>query len=119
MNLISREELKTKLDRGDDTKLVFVLSDWAYQRMHIPRSLHFANPAQACAALDPEEEIVVYDSNELCPASSVACQLLEHRGYRNVRRYAGGLIDWEAAGYPLEGKMVEAREGERKSANDD
>ncbi len=118
MNLITREELKAKLDGKGHAKLVFVLSDWAYQQMHIPGSLHFASPLEACAALGPREEIVVYDSNEFCPASRIASQLLERRGYRNVRRYAGGLIDWEAAGYPLEGKMVQARLGERKSAND-
>jgi hypothetical protein len=28
------------------------------------------------------------------------------RGYRNLRRYAGGLLDWEDADYPLEGEAV-------------
>jgi rhodanese-related sulfurtransferase len=27
-------------------------------------------------------------------------------GYKNVRRYAGGIVDWEEAGYPLEGDFV-------------
>jgi 3-mercaptopyruvate sulfurtransferase SseA len=51
---------------------------------------------------------VVYCSNEDCIASQAAYRLLERHGYPNVRRYAGGLADWEAAGYPLEGDMVEA-----------
>jgi hypothetical protein len=29
MNTISREELKTKLDRGEPLKLVMVMPDWA------------------------------------------------------------------------------------------
>jgi rhodanese-related sulfurtransferase len=27
-------------------------------------------------------------------------------GYKNVRRYAGGIEEWEDAGYPLEGNVV-------------
>lgn len=41
MKLISREELKQKLDRGDDFKLVMALGEWAYLAKHIPGSLHF------------------------------------------------------------------------------
>jgi rhodanese-related sulfurtransferase len=29
------------------------------------------------------------------------------KGFENVRRYAGGLQDWEEAGFPLEGDLVE------------
>jgi rhodanese-related sulfurtransferase len=50
---------------------------------------------------------VVYCSNPACSASILAYQGLVARGYRNVRRYAGGLLDWEDAGYPLEGEAVE------------
>jgi rhodanese-related sulfurtransferase len=28
---------------------------------------------------------------------------LREAGYQNVRRYSGGLSDWEEAGLPLEG----------------
>jgi rhodanese-related sulfurtransferase len=27
-------------------------------------------------------------------------------GYSKVRRYAGGIVDWEQAGYPMEGDFV-------------
>lgn len=29
--------------------------------------------------------------------------MMEKKGYTNVRRYAGGLSDWNSAGYNLEG----------------
>ena len=38
-------------------------------------------------------------------AARVALDLVE-RGYTNVRRYEGGLSDWLAAGFPLEGAAV-------------
>jgi rhodanese-related sulfurtransferase len=106
MNLIDREELKERLDNRDDIKLVMVLSEWAYHAKHIPGSLHFATTVEALKALDPDEEIVFYDSNPRCPASRMAGKLLDARGFKRVRRYAGGLEDWEDAGYPLEGRLV-------------
>jgi rhodanese-related sulfurtransferase len=106
MNLIDREELKERLDNRDDITLVMVLSEWAYRAKHIPGSLHFLTTGEALKALDPDEEIVLYDSNPMCPASRMACNFLEARGFKRVRRYAGGLEDWEDAGYPLEGRLV-------------
>jgi rhodanese-related sulfurtransferase len=107
MNLISREELKEKLDRGDDFKLVMTLGEWGYRAKHIPGSLNIYKPEQVREMLDLDDEIVVYCSNEACGASILAFNILEHDGYKNVRRYAGGLLDWEDAGYPLEGEMVD------------
>ena len=42
---ISRDELKAKLDRGDQFKLIMALNRWAYDSKHIPGSLHFDTPA--------------------------------------------------------------------------
>ena len=107
INIISRQELKTKLDRGDDFKLVMVLGDWAYQAKHIPGSINISNPAESAEILNPSDEVVVYCSNESCVASIAAYKMLKDRSFENVRRYSGGLLDWEDAGYPLEGEMVE------------
>ena len=57
--------------------------------------------------LNPADEIVIHCSNPLYPASIIRYQILIHNGYRNVRRYAGGISDWEEAGYPLEGTLVD------------
>jgi rhodanese-related sulfurtransferase len=57
--------------------------------------------------LSPEEEIVVYCSGPDCIASQAAYHMLVNSGYAHVRRFAGGLLEWEDAGYPLEGEMVE------------
>jgi 3-mercaptopyruvate sulfurtransferase SseA len=102
MNLITREELRTKLDLGDEFALVMTLSDLAYRAKHIPTSLQFDSAQEMLAALDPGEEIVVYCADVHCTASIYAYQLLERAGYRRVRRYAGGIADWEVAGYPIE-----------------
>ena len=108
MKLISREELKQKLDRGDEFKLVMVLGEWAYRAKHIPGSLHFDTIEEGLKVLDEQDEIVVYCSNPDCVASVAAYRVLTQNGYTNVRRYAGGLEYWETAGYPLEGELVRA-----------
>ena len=101
MNLISREELKAKLDRGDDFKLVMTLGGWAFQAKHIPGSLNISDPKDHEKLLNLDDEIVVYCAGEECPASIAAYRILQSQGYSNVRRYAGGLADWEEAGYSL------------------
>ena len=112
MRQITREELKAKIDSWENLKLVFTLGDWQYRSAHIPGSLNlpcspslFAS-AEALKGLDPDDEIVVYCSNEACFSSILVYHLLEKRGYKNVSRYAGGLQDWQQANYPLEGEMA-------------
>jgi thiosulfate/3-mercaptopyruvate sulfurtransferase len=102
MDLISTQELKEKLDRGDDFKLVMALGEWEYNAKHIPGSLRVSTVEEALEALDPKDEIVLYDSGPRCPASRMACRVLRHHGYQRLRRYAGGLEEWENAGYALE-----------------
>ena len=103
---ISREQLRDKLARGEPFKLVMALNAWAFRAKHIPGSLHFDAPAQMFAALSPDDEIVVYCSNVGCHASVALLGVLRAAGYKNVRRYAGGLVDWEDAGLPLEGDWI-------------
>ena len=100
---IGRNELLAKLERGDDFRLVMALNRWAFDAKHIPGSLHFDAPEELYASVDPDDEVVVYCSNVDCLASVALYRDLVRRGYRDVRRYAGGLLEWEDAGLPLEG----------------
>lgn len=103
---IDREELKAKLDRGDPLTLIMALNRWAFEAKHIPGSMHFDTPEVLYETVRPEDEVVVYCSQPDCLSSVALYRDLVGRGYRNVRRYSGGLLDWEGAGYPLEGMMV-------------
>ena len=103
MRLISRDELKAKLDRGDNFKLVMTLGPWQFDAKHIPGSLHITSIDRALELLEPDDEIVVYCSNPACAASIFSYWMLTDAGFAKVRRFAGGVAEWEAAGYPLEG----------------
>ena len=106
IDTISRDELRAKINRGDDFKLVMALNEWAFRAMRIPGSMRFDSIDDALAGLDPAEDIVVYCSDEACVGSQYAYRGLVEHGYQNVRRYAGGLADWLDAGFPLEGDQA-------------
>lgn len=106
MRIISSHKLKEKLDRRDHLKLVMALDRHAFEKMHIPGSLHFDTLEETAQALAPDDEIVVYCSNVECPASVQAYHYLEHKGFRNLYRFAGGLLEWQEAGYTLVGSLA-------------
>ena len=72
MELISREDLKQKLDEGEDLKLVCALSEWAFRAMHIPGSFHIDGPGLVAELLDKDDQIVVYCTNPNSVASVMA-----------------------------------------------
>ena len=82
------------------------LNRWAFDAKHIPGSIHFDTPDALYAAIRLDDEVVVYCSHVDCLSSVALYRDLIRRGYRNVRRYSGGLLDWEDAGLPLEGEFA-------------
>src|SRR5829696_1534365 len=106
MDLIDAQELKAKLDRGDDFKFVMTLGEREYRTTHIPGSMRVSTMAEALEKLDPKDEIILYGSGPGGPGSRMAFRTLRARGYERVRRYAGGLEEWARAGYPLTGEGV-------------
>jgi rhodanese-related sulfurtransferase len=100
---IERDELRRKLEAKDPHfKLVMTLGAWEFRTKHIPGSLHFEDAAVMLSSLKKDDEIVVYCTNPPCLASVASYHRLEQEGYTNVRRYAGGIEDWENAGLPVE-----------------
>ena len=112
MITIIREELKKKLDDGEDFKLINCLDDWMFRAKRIPGSIHFESLKHALDTLNPREEVIVYCSNSGCTASVLVYQQLMEHGFQNLRHYAGGIADWEDARYPLEGERVNRTQSE-------
>ncbi len=109
MNLIDGDELKQKLDRGDDFKLVMVLNERAFRLKHIPGSINvFVQSIKpGMNLLSPDDEIVVYCTGGPCIASTFAYRTLADLGFQKLLHYAGGLPDWEARGYATDGEGFE------------
>jgi rhodanese-related sulfurtransferase len=109
IKVISREELKVKLDRGDNFKLVNALGEWAFNAKHTPGSINTSKIEDARRFLDPNDDIVIYCSNASCIASIIGYQHLTNMGFSKVRRYAGGIVDWEQAGLTLFQELLPLR----------
>ncbi len=104
MKTISAEELKDKMERGDEFTLVNVLSEKQFRKEHIPNSINIplGEIGRRQDELDPKEEIIVYCKNFECEASPKAAKKLEKLGFEEIVDYEGGIEDWKRKGYPVE-----------------
>ena len=103
---ISREELKAKLDRGEQVTLVETLGSVYYEDAHLPGAINIPHTEvdELAPSLLPDKaaQVVVYCSNRACQNSPQAARRLEALGYGNVYDYEEGKQDWIEAGLPTE-----------------
>ena len=106
---IDRDELKDLIDAGEVT-VVETLQAEHFEQGHLPGAvhIHFEEVEEKAPALLPDKDaaIVTYCANAACRNSEYAATTLTKLGYTNVRKYAEGKEDWEAAGLPLEGAVT-------------
>lgn len=104
--LITREALKTALDRNQAMTLVEVLPEWYFNDGHLPNAVqinHDEVDAKAATLLpNKSAKIVVYCTNGNCNNSTKAAIRLTQLGYTNVYKYAEGKQDWIGAGLPMQ-----------------
>ena len=91
---VTVEELKAKLDRGDDVDVVDVREPNEVQICRIEGStlIPLGQLASRVAELDPGREIVVHC--KMGGRSAKAVALLQERGFTNVHNLAGGILAW-------------------------
>lgn len=108
-DLITREELESAID-AHEVVVVEALGPQYYESGHLPGAVNIPHTevAELAPALLPDRHaaIVVYCSNLQCPNSAIAQGELRRLGYTNVRKYADGKQDWEAAGLTLEATVT-------------
>ncbi len=107
MNPITREELKKKIDHGENFKLVNALEPEKFRAMHIPHSVNVFKKEDVPKVLKPDDEVVVYCTDNSCNKSVTMYYLLESLGYTKLYRFPGGIRAWQEAGYEMEGESVE------------
>ena len=106
---ITSDELKQKIDNGDDFVLIDTLGEQSYQRAHLPGAISIDAHSDDFVAHveehvpDKDKEIVVYCASFSCQLSPQAAQKLIEAGYTNVVDFEGGLKDWATSGYDFEG----------------
>ena len=104
---ISADDLRSKLERGEDFVLVDALAPMIYAHSHLPGAINIPPTNVDRTRLgkripDLSTEIVVYCSNSECDDSVSTAEKLRTLGYGNVKHYAGGKDEWKALGLPLE-----------------
>jgi rhodanese-related sulfurtransferase len=113
VTIITRDELKAKLDRNERVILVEALPERYYLEQHLPGAINIPHDqvdALAPALLpDQGAQIVVYCASGPCRNSDIAVRRLVELGYTDVRDYHEGKKDWVAAGLPVESGPVPAR----------
>jgi rhodanese-related sulfurtransferase len=108
---ITREELRLKLEEGEQLVLVDALSPISYAASRLPGAISMppgtVDERAPKRIPDCETPVVVYCTSETCDASLAVGRRLLELGYCNVAHYAGGKQEWAAAGLPLEGGRVQ------------
>ena len=84
-------------------------SEYAYYKSHIKGAVSLSDSRFDEQFPDFRQKIaietllVVYCSGPDCGKARHVAEKLIKKGYRNVRVFTGGLIEWSPAGYPMEG----------------
>jgi adenylyltransferase/sulfurtransferase len=91
---ISVQELKQKLDRGEQVTLIDVREPWEYNIAKIEGAqlIPLGTLGTAYKSLDPNAEIVIHCHMGM--RSMDATQFLLQQGYKNVKNLTGGINAW-------------------------
>jgi rhodanese-related sulfurtransferase len=97
MNTISVEELKKRMDAGEDINLLDVREDFERQEFNIGGTHYRLRRIQD---MDIEEIEDLKEKEVICycrsgQRSAMACLILEHLGFKNTVNVVGGVIDWQ------------------------
>jgi rhodanese-related sulfurtransferase len=87
---------------SDDVFLLDVREPWEYEEAHIP-GVTLLPMGSIAANLDqiPTEKQVIVTCRSGNRSGQVA-QYLRENGFDNISNMSGGILEWQAAGYPVE-----------------
>lgn len=107
LKTISIEELKNKIDDGEDIQIVDVRGkECCYNLGHVPGAISI--PLNEFEERAPKElkksiPVIVYCGGVSCTLSPRAAHLLTSQmGFTTVAHYKGGITEWRNSGFPVE-----------------
>ncbi|HVG16423.1 MAG TPA: rhodanese-like domain-containing protein [Chitinophagaceae bacterium] len=96
MKVLNVEELKQKLDRGEEVNLVDVREPHEYEEANIGGRLVPLGKVQTMQVDELEDlkdkEVIVYCRSGR--RSMMACQMLDSVGFKNTYNLEGGILAW-------------------------
>jgi rhodanese-related sulfurtransferase len=100
---VSVDEVKTRLDRGEEFLLVDVREESEYASNHLPGAIHLGKGIIERdienRVPDPATAMVLYCGGGF--RSAIAADSLQKMGYTNVLSMDGGHREWKEKGLPL------------------
>ena len=97
MQTITTDELKKRLNAGEQPHLLDVREDYERAEFNIGGKHIPMGKLQSMQLEDIEDwkndEIIVYCRSG--NRSGIAANMLEHLGYSNVKNLVGGMLDWQ------------------------
>jgi rhodanese-related sulfurtransferase len=105
---VSVEDVKRKLDRGEEFLLIDVREDSEWAVDHLPKAIHLGKGVieRDIERRVPEMNtpIILYCGGGF--RSALATESLQRMGYTNVASMDGGIRGWRENGYPLTSESV-------------
>ena len=97
MQTITTDELKKRMDAGEEPHLLDVREDYERADFNIGGRHVPIGKLQSMQLDDIEDwkndEIIIYCRSG--NRSGIAANMLEHLGYKNVKNLVGGMLDWQ------------------------
>lgn len=105
---ISADEVKQLIDtKAENVVLIDANGASTYKKGHLQGAVNLTPKqinAETLAKVAPEKDttLVFYCGGVSCPASGKAAKAAHEAGYTNVKKFPGGLEEWQEKGYPLQ-----------------
>lgn len=108
IELISLSKAKEYFDRGEGF-FVDARSRYSYYELHIPGAVSLSASKfdsqyeEFENAIAKDALLIIYCQSITCRYSDVVANKLKGLGYRNIKIFAGGWVEWVQARYPVQG----------------
>jgi rhodanese-related sulfurtransferase len=119
------DELMERIENKESFVLIDVLTGSHFEKVHLPRArsacvfeVIYIEQVKAIAE-NKKTEIVLYGSSSQSRDALVAAEKLQREGYENISVLMGGLEEWRARGFELQGDQPDISEPETMLRLDD
>lgn len=104
---IDADALKQKIQKKETFVLIDANGPSTYQKGHIEGAVNLTAKqvtAESLAKVAPSKdtELVFYCGGPSCPSSAKAAKAAHELGYTNLKKFPGGLEEWQEKGLPLQ-----------------
>lgn len=96
MQEISVEELKSRMDKGEQLNVIDVREPWEYEEFNIgAKNMPLSNFLSFIPELEDwkDEEVIVHC--KMGGRSMQAAAIMEQMGFRDVKNVTGGMEEWK------------------------